>query len=124
MSGVTYGTERVARVCHEANRAWCESCGDFSQQSWEDAPVWQRESAVEGVEVALADGTPSTQHEAWREQREMEGWRYGETKDAAVKTHPCLVPFADLPPAQQTKDALFIAVARALTSTVCEEQEA
>jgi len=27
----------IAKVCHEANRAYCESIGDNSQLSWEDA---------------------------------------------------------------------------------------
>jgi hypothetical protein len=25
------------------------------------------------------------------------GWKYGDTKDPDRKTHPCMVPFADLP---------------------------
>jgi hypothetical protein len=34
--------------------------------------------------------------------------------DEGTKTHPCLVPFADLPEDQQRKDALFIAIVQAL----------
>lgn len=29
--------EQIARVCHEVNRAYCESMGDTSQVPWEDA---------------------------------------------------------------------------------------
>jgi len=36
-------------------------------------------------------------------------------KDAVAKTHPCLVDYDDLPPAQQAKDALFAAVVLALS---------
>jgi hypothetical protein len=39
---------------------------------------------------------------------------YGEVKDAEKKTHPCIVPYKDLPPEQQAKDHLFKAVVSAL----------
>jgi hypothetical protein len=43
--------EQIARVCHEVNRAYCESLGDMSQPSWEDAPQWQKDSAMLGVKL-------------------------------------------------------------------------
>lgn len=43
-----------------------------------------------------------------------EGWKYGPIKDADKKEHPCMVPFADLPAAQQAKDYIFRAVVHAL----------
>jgi hypothetical protein len=42
------------------------------------------------------------------------GWVYGEVKDAEKKTHPCLVPFSELPPFQQQKDSLFCGIVDAL----------
>lgn len=41
--------EQIARVVHEVNRAYCEALGDTSQPKWEDAPQWQRDSAMLGV---------------------------------------------------------------------------
>lgn len=35
--------DKIARVCHEVNRAYCQALGDNSQPAWEDAPAWQRE---------------------------------------------------------------------------------
>ena len=32
--------EQIAQVAHELNKAYCESLGDNSQPSWEDAPEW------------------------------------------------------------------------------------
>ena len=43
----------IARVCHEANWAYCESQGDHSQAPWDEAPEWQRQSAVNGVLYAV-----------------------------------------------------------------------
>jgi hypothetical protein len=41
------------------------------------------------------------------------GWKYGETKDPEAKTHPCIVPFEDLPAEQQFKDKLFRTIVHA-----------
>ena len=43
-----------------------------------------------------------------------DGWVYGEVKDAEKKTHPCIVPFEELPEFQQKKDALFCAIVDSL----------
>ena len=109
-------TEQIARVCHEANRGWCEANGDFSQVPWEDAPLWQRESALAGVMVALSGTTPQEQHQAWVEAKIDDGWIWGEVKDPELKLHPCLVPYGKLLPEQRVKDDLFIAIVDALGS--------
>jgi hypothetical protein len=44
-----------------------------------------------------------------------QGWRYGEVKDAVAKTHPCMVPFEQLPVEQQAKDRLLLAIVKALS---------
>jgi RyR domain len=108
----------IARVCHEANRAWCSSQGDYSQPVWDEAENWRRESAIRGVSVALAGATPETQHEAWTQDKLAEGWKYGPVKDAEAKTHPCLVAYDELPKDQQAKDALFGAIVRALAPSL------
>ncbi|BDI33444.1 hypothetical protein CCAX7_54950 [Capsulimonas corticalis] len=106
----------VAQVCHEANRGLCEAIGDTSQVSWNDAEEWQRQSAVAGVRAYLDNpGITSAQmHENWCEYKIADGWVYGEVKDAEKKTHPCLVPYADLPEVQQYKDKVFCAIVGAL----------
>lgn len=107
---------QIARVCHEANRAYCETIGDYSQPVWGAAPPWQIDSAIQGVEN-IAKGIvtrPEQSHESWSAQKIADGWVYGPTKDPVAKTHHCLVPFADLPPEQQAKDHLFFAIATAL----------
>ena len=105
--------EQVARICHETNRAYCASIGDASQPRWEDAPEWQRSSAIKGVEFHLAahrDGrkpSPSASHDSWLEEKRAEGWTYGGVKDPAKKEHPCFVPYDELPVEQRLKDYLF-----------------
>jgi hypothetical protein len=111
-----HAIENIAQVCHEANRAYCATLGDDSQPPWVEAPAWQRISAVNGV-TAVLKGTitrPEQQHESWLAEKLRDGWVLGETKDAVLKTHPCCVPYAELPVAQQKKDALFFAIVQAL----------
>lgn len=100
--------EDVARLAHNVNKAYCESIGDMSQVAWEDAPEWQKKSARDGVMFHINNNvTPEQSHENWMKARLEDGWVYGEVKDQEKKTHPCLVPYAELPPAQRTKDYLF-----------------
>lgn len=104
--------EHIAEVCHEVNRAICEAAGDHSQKPWTAAAEWQRKSAVDGVRFALAhpEATPEEQHEEWARAKLADGWTYGAVKDADAKTHPCLVPYADLPFEQRVKDYAFRAI--------------
>lgn len=112
----TYQVIDIAKVCHQANKAWCEANNDFTQQNWEDAEEWQQDSAISGVEFRLTnpDAKEDAQHNAWMEDKIKYGWVYGEVKDAEKKTHPCLVPFEQLPEFQQKKDKLFCAIVDAL----------
>lgn len=110
----------AAELAHEANRILCAMTRDDSQVAWAKAPDWQRESAHAGVKTALSGATPQQQHEAWCRDKHAGGWVYGAVKDPAAKTHPCLVPYTDLPAAQRAKDALYGAVVRAMAAACAE----
>jgi len=101
--------EFIAKCCHEINRVYCESIGDFTQPKWDDAPYWQRESAVAGVQYAInnPDATPEDQHNSWMKAKFDDGWIYGPVKDPERKEHPCLVPYHALPEQQKAKDKFF-----------------
>ncbi|RHW31964.1 RyR domain-containing protein [Oceanobacillus profundus] len=100
--------EEIANLCHSINKAYCESIGDYSQPSWEDAPGWQKKSAIAGVEFHMNNEvTPEDSHESWSKQKILDGWKFGEVKDPIKKEHPCLVPYSELPPEQRVKDYLF-----------------
>lgn len=108
--------ELIALVAHEINRAYCASLGDDSQPAWADAPEWQLQIALAGVDMHLAnpDATPEQSHASWLEQKLADGWAYGEVKDAEKKLHPCCRPYEELPPEQKSKDYLFRGVVHAL----------
>lgn len=109
-------TEKIAQVAHEINKAYCEAIGDNSQPSWENAPDWQKESAINGVNFHLStpDAGPDASHESWAREKHADGWVYGEVKNAEKKEHPCMVPFSHLPKEQQAKDFLFRQVVHSL----------
>ena len=106
---------QIARICHEVNRAYCQALGDNSQPAWEDAPQWQRDSAILGVTLHTEnpDAGPQASHESWMAQKVAEGWTYGPEKLPELKQHHCIVPFDELPVAQQAKDFIFRAVVHA-----------
>lgn len=101
-----------AMAAHEANRVYCRALGDLSQEPWDSAPDWQRESALKGVDGVFAGAGPEKSHEGWLEEKRTAGWTFGATKDPVAKTHPCFVPYAELPPEQREKDVIFVSSVR------------
>lgn len=107
----------IARICHEANRALClTQVDDSGQVKWCDAPKWQVDSAMNGVCFTINNPSApqSALHDNWMKVKIEDGWVYGVTKNEFKKTHPCLVHFDKLPPAQQAKDRLFCAIVESL----------
>lgn len=116
MGSYTLPVFRIARVCHEVNRAYCRAIGDDSQPSWEEAPEWQQESALKGVDFKLDNpgSSPADSHASWLREKVDTGWTYGPVKDVEKKEHPCFVHYDDLPLEQRVKDYLFLAVVEAM----------
>jgi hypothetical protein len=106
----------IARVCHEANRAYCQAMGDDSQKPWEECPEWQRKSAIDGVmfQMANPETTPEDSHINWMTHKASDGWIYGETKDEEAKTHPCMIDYSELPAEQRAKDHIFSAIVKSM----------
>ena len=106
----------IAIMCHNVNKAYCSALGDTTQVKWAKAPDWQKDSAVKGVEFHLAnpDASDSASHDSWMAQKISDGWKFGDVKDADLKTHPCMVEFVELPLDQQIKDKLFRQTVHAL----------
>ena len=107
---------QIAKVCHQANKAFCDVHDDKSQVEWEKCPDCQYNSAINGVKFRIEnpDCGHDAMHNNWMAEKIADGWVYGPNKDAIKQTHPCIVPFDQLPEFQQKKDKLFSAIVDAL----------
>ena len=43
-------------------------------------------------------------HEVWAQSRMDQGWTYGPERNDALKHHPCLIPYEDLPEVEKAYD--------------------
>lgn len=108
--------EIIAAICHDANASLRLSLGESSSAPWAEAPENERVSALKGVDFIANNpqAGPDASHLSWLKEKEATGWKYGPEKNPDLKEHPCMVPYDQLPAAQQAKDHLFKAVAQAL----------
>jgi len=65
--------------------------------------------ATSGVELTvelqqLIEQLSESVHDEWTRQRRAEGWTYGEHRDDQARTHPCLIPYAELPESEKAID--------------------
>lgn len=54
--------------------------------------------------------SPEELHGSWMQAYFAMGWVYGDKYDREAKTHPDLVPYADLGQLERDKDAVFVAL--------------
>lgn len=103
-------------MCHEANRAWCTHWGSDQQPEWDSAPMWQRQSAIDGVRFVVQEHkqerrvTARQLHENWVRHKQSQGWVWAKVKDASKKEHNCLLPYDELNPKERLKDKLFLGI--------------
>ncbi len=54
--------------------------------------------------MTLAEEMSKNTHEIWAATRMAQGWNYGTERNDALKTHPCLVDYEDLPESEKEFD--------------------
>jgi hypothetical protein len=54
--------------------------------------------------TALTERLAENSHDIWASQRIHDGWTYGPKRDDALKQHPSLVPYGELPEAEKVYD--------------------
>ena len=52
----------------------------------------------------LVESMSKNVHEVWAQTRMEQGWTYGEHRNDALKQHPCLVPYEELPDVEKAYD--------------------
>ena len=101
-----YEAARLAAIAAEAPiipRQWIEREGDFRAQFLR---------VIEHQMGPQRSNSPEELHGSWTQAYDANGWVYGDAYDVDKRTHPDLVPYAQLEQREQDKDAVFV--------TLCE----
>lgn len=64
---------------------------------------------TDGIELSeeimkLSERIAENVHDVWAASRMAEGWSWGEERNDALKQHPCLVPYNELPESEKEYD--------------------
>lgn len=116
MSFPKYRIIQIAQVVHEAERAWQLVNGNKDYPTWDKASNAMKEKVANNVEFHIENPLAGDAgfHVRWLRTQEAEGWKWGKVKDEVQRTHPRMVPFHLLPPQDQARDRLFVAIVKAL----------
>lgn len=105
----------IARTCHEANRSLQLALGELASDPWGESTKAIKDSAIDGVLARLrGTSTAEDMHDNWFRFKAAQGYVHGPEKNEEKKTHPCMVPYEELPEDQKAKDHLFSAIVDSL----------
>ncbi len=54
--------------------------------------------------TVLVEAMAKNVHDVWAQSRIAQGWTYGKERNDALKQHPCLVPYEELPDEEKAYD--------------------
>ena len=80
---------------------------------WNEREEAFRSQFIKVIERQCGDQrsrSPEELHGSWMQSYFAMGWVYGDKYDREQKTHPDLVPYADLGQLERDKDAVFVAL--------------
>ena len=102
----------LAESCYEATKVISEQILSEEKKEWKlvdsDDKAKLLNAVNRAIEKRITD--PSVSHGEWITDMIKDGWQYGEKYDEVKKTHPCMIPYDQLPVGQQTKDYIFLAI--------------
>ena len=67
-------------------------------------PVYTSDVQLPEQMNALVEQMAKNVHEVWAQSRLEQGWIYGKERNDALKQHPCLIPYEDLPEIEKAYD--------------------
>ena len=65
---------------------------------------WKDESVKNNDDDVISEVVAAAVHETWMQGRLKQGWKYGPERNDALKTNPCIIPYADLPESEKAYD--------------------
>jgi hypothetical protein len=106
--------ERRAKFVYDAARLAAQAANaPIVPVPWDEREEMFRVQFLQVIERQCGEHpsrSPEELHGSWMQSYLSMGWIYGPTYDRAKKTHPDLVPFAELEEREQDKDAVFVAL--------------
>lgn len=107
-------TERRAKFVYDAARLAAQAANaPIIPDPWndrEDAFRSQFHNVIERQCGEQRSKSPEELHGSWMQAYFGMGWVFGDNYDREEKTHPDLVPYADLGQLERDKDAVFVAL--------------
>ena len=76
----------------------------MKQKTYTPQPIDTKGVELPGELEQLVEQMSKNVHEVWSETRIQQGWTYGEQRNDELKTHPCLVPYEELPESEKEYD--------------------
>lgn len=119
-----YTVEMLCKLVHSANDSYRKIVGEEPKGDWDNLDDDTKLSTIRGVVYILKDPsvTPEAVHAKWVEDKQCEGWSYGEQMDETAKTHPCLTDYFDLTLEHRMKDHIFSGIVKSVLACLKEEQ--
>lgn len=113
-----YEAARLAAVAAQAPivpASWAEREEDFRQQFL---------AVIERQCGSGRSNSPEELHGSWMQSYLSMGWKYGVKYDREARTHPDLVPYAQLGQLERDKDAVFVALCEIARSWIYDLEDA
>lgn len=112
-----YTYDQIVEAASKAHAGNCriqEKYGEVVAPEWDDLSDYLVQSTINGVKAIIDNPeiTAEDLHASWSQERISDGWVYGADKCTVAKTHPCLVPYAELPEFQREKDYSFRSIVK------------
>ena len=97
--------EKLREDLKESNRQQADDLPEkLKAVGCDFAPVVDRKPKLMEFTVEEIEIMAEMEHSRWNREKFMAGWSFGEKKDSAKKTHPCLVEWKDLSEQDKEKD--------------------
>ncbi|MBQ8937012.1 MAG: Ryanodine receptor Ryr [Prevotella sp.] len=76
----------------------------MKRQTYTPQPIDTSDIQLPAELEELVEEMSKNVHDVWSETRINQGWTYGPQRDDTLKTHPCLIPYEELPDSEKEYD--------------------